>query len=79
MFDFDFTKIIIKVIFLVLISAKDKKVYNCTIKYKNQKVHKERRITKRTKIIRVRANLKILFEKNIAEKIWCRNIEWSTN
>ena len=29
-------------------------------KNKNQKVHKERRITKRTKIIRVRAILKIL-------------------
>ena len=29
---------------------------------KNQKVHKERRITKRTKIIRVRAILKILFD-----------------
>ena len=30
------------------------------VKNKNQKVHKERRITKRTKIIRVRAILKIL-------------------
>ena len=28
----------------------------------NQKVHKERRITKRTKMIRVKAILKILFD-----------------